>query len=102
MPGEWGVAGTAVGGDACVAGGTGGAAFTAGRLRGVGSGSSDGSGKLFTVSALSQPPEGGSESKCDCTTAGARGVIGLPGIGGGAPRPLDEACGLVPVPIRGD
>jgi hypothetical protein len=116
VPGEAGVAGAAVAGDACVPGDPAAGATDAGRDGAAGS--SVGSGKLVTVSALSQPPLAGSSSQrpicCVCglacvatgargagpgetaggrgdgATAGARGVPtptrAAPGTGGGAPR----------------
>lgn len=73
------MAGAAVAGAACVAGAA--AAPTGGRLRGVGAGSSVGSGKLVTVSALSHPPLGG--SSCQRATFGA-GAAGFSAPAGAA------------------
>ena len=85
VPGELGVAGAWVGGEAVAPKGGGGVGTTDGSARGVGSGSSDGSGKLVIVSALSQPPLSGSSSQ--------RPNFGAPDLSSVAAAAPGRACG---------
>jgi len=74
------------------------ATFTGGTSR-DGSGSAVGSGKLVTVSALSQPPSGGSGSEPRVVIAGASFVVD--GAGGRAAGATAGARGDCALPMGG-